>query len=323
MGSSPWVIDPSTGVEVLNTAANQAAIAKEPASAATAVNYNQLLPSASQLESFTPLPYQSFGSVPYTQAATVNPANVAATPNAQAASVDLSSMPGLLSQYEGDVKSAMAPTFAQQNDQLNASLAGRGIYNSTAGQQLSNNLQGQQDAALAGAYEPLIQQMQTDYTKGQEQNSAQQQATNLVNYTGSQDRNALLAELQQQAGLANQDATNVSNTNNANMYNNTVTGNATEYNNNLQRLYNDQNSLSTGLMSDILQTYDPGLYNNLLTQGASSAGTAYGNAYTAGAGNSSNLSSALGTLGGSLFPGKSATSGAGVPDMSNSSFGDY
>src|SRR5215813_561743 len=108
------------------------------------VDYSKLLPSAQDYSSFAPLPYQSFGAVPYTQAATMNPASVGSTPAMQAASVDLSQMPGALSSYEAMVQQALAPTFRQQQDTLTSDLAKRGIFNSTAAQQLENDLSGQQ-----------------------------------------------------------------------------------------------------------------------------------------------------------------------------------
>jgi hypothetical protein len=307
------------------------------------INYSSLLPSASQLESFAPATYQQFGSVPYTQAATLNPAGVASTPNMQAAtvanvagpnasSVDLSQLPGALSSYEGDVQAALAPTFQQQQDALTANEADRGIFNSTAGLQLQNNLSGQQDAALASADEPLVSQFAGAYNTGQEQNSAQQQAASLAayagslgaaqtnasnqqaanstNYTGSQDYNSLVASLQQQAGLANQSATNSSNLDNASLYNSIVGGNTTSYNDFLNTLLTDQTNLSTGLASSVLNSYDPSQYSSLLSTGLTSAGSAYNSAYTAGSTNTAGLSSALGSLGGSLFGGGSAA-GAG------------
>lgn len=217
----------------------------------TPIDYSQLLPSAQSYESFAPMSYQQFGSVPYVQASTVNPASVAQTPGmqaatvnpnsipganaatvnpnslptAQAASVDTGALPGALQSYEQSVRSAMAPQFAQQNDALTANLASRGIFNSSAGQQLQNNLSVQQDASLSSAYEPLISQFAGAYTAGNQQNASQQQATNLANYSGqigqigANQENTQAANMADYSGLLSQIGANQENQQAANATN--------------------------------------------------------------------------------------------------------
>lgn len=251
-------------------------------------NYSQLLPSQTTYQSFTPLSYQDFGSVPYVQAATTN-----------AASVDNSSLPGALQGYEGAVNSAMAPQFQQQQDQLNSGLAQRGIYNSSAGQELQNNLTGQQDAALSSAYEPLIAQFAGDYNAN----------------------NQLNAQMEQQASLANQGAYNNANTTNAQAYGTAVGANYDAYNQYLQTLMGYQNGTQNTLLDSYINSYNPSQYANLLSGGLANASGAYTNAYNGGAPGTANLSNALSQLGSQL--GSGANKSGGGADMGNSSFSDY
>jgi hypothetical protein len=188
------------------------------------VNYSSLLPTASQLESYAPLSYQDFGAVPQYAAATVNPATIQSTPQMQAAqqanvagpqaaqqgtvagpqaaSVDNAQLPGALSQYEQLNSQALAPQFKQQNDALTGSLAQRGIFNSSAGQELQNNLSGQQDAALAQANSPLVQQFAGAYNSNNQLNASNQQASNLADYQGLLSQATNNAANQQSANLA-------------------------------------------------------------------------------------------------------------------------
>jgi hypothetical protein len=324
---------------------------------ATPMDYSQLLPSAQSYESFSPLSYQQFGSVPYVQASTVNPASVASTPDmqaatvnpnslptAQAASVDQSQLPGALGSYEQMVQSAMAPQFQQQNDALTANLADRGIFNSSAGQTLQNNLTGQQDASLSSAYEPLISQFAGAYNSNNQLNASNQQSANMAdysgllsqiganqnnqqaanatNYAGQQSNNQLLAQLQQQAGLSNQAANNAANTQNADAYGAITAGNQSAYNNYLSTLMGYQNGTQNTLLDATINSYNPSQYSNLLSQGLNNTSNAYTNAYNGGAAGTANLSSTLGNIGAQLA---SNTGGSGYtgPDMGNASFGDW
>lgn len=317
MGTSPVSINPTTGQpQILGANGQPVSSGGGSATSTPSIDYSQLLPSASELASFTPLPYQSFGSVPQTQAATVDPASVASTPNMQAASVDLSSMPGALSSYESLNQQALAPTFQQQSDALTANEADRGIFNSTAASQLGNNLAGQQDAALASADAPLVSQMEGAYTSGEQLNAQNQQAANTTNYTGSQDYNTLVAELQQQAGLSNQSALNNSNNFNATAYGDVVGGNMNDYNQYLNSLYQNQTSTQNGLAGDVISSYSPSQYEQLLTTGLNSAGNAASNAYNAGSAGTANLSSSLGSIFGNLASGgaSGAAGGLGAAD---------
>jgi len=264
MGSSPVTIDPTTG-QPQTLGANGQPLPSLGSSSPNPVNYSQLLPSASQDASFTPLPYQDFGQVPYTQAATVNPA-----------SVDLSQMPGALSQYESLNQQALAPQFQQQQDALTANEADRGIFNSTAGLQLGNDLAGQQAGALASANAPLVSAFAGYYNQGEETNAANQQA----------------------AAIANQAAMNQSNTFNATAYGDIAGQNMTDYNSFLNTLYNQQQDVSSGLEQTVLNSYSPGNYTGLIQSGQTSAGNAYSGAYNSGAAGTAALSKSLGTLGG-------------------------
>jgi len=291
MGSSPVTIDPTTG-QPQTLGANGQPLPSLGSSSPNPVNYSQLLPSASQDASFTPLPYQDFGQVPYTQAATVNPA-----------SVDLSQMPGALSQYESLNQQALAPQFQQQQDALTANEADRGIFNSTAGLQLGNDLAGQQVGALASADSPLVSAFAGYYNQGEETNAANQQ----------------------QAALANQGALNNANEYNATAYGDVTNENMQGYNQYLNELGQYQTGLQTNLADQVLNTYSPSQYTGLLDTGLQQSGNAYSQAFNNGAAGTSNLSSALGNLGGSLKIGGSggSSSGVGIPDMDAASFGDY
>lgn len=345
-GSGTQIMAGSPGGPVANTSTQS-----------TPVDYSQLLPSAQSYESFAPMSYQQFGSVPYVQASTVNPASVAQTPGmqaatvnpnslpgAQAASVDQSQLPGALQSYEQSVNTAMAPQFQQQNDALTANLADRGIFNSSAGQQLQNNLTGQQDASLSSAYEPLISQFAGAYNSNNQLNAGNQQAANMAdysgllnqiganqtnqqaanatNYAGTQSDNQLGAQLQQQAGLSNQAANNTANTQNADAYGAITAGNQSAYNQYLQQLMGYQNGTQNTLLDATINSYNPSQYSNLLSQGMTNAGSAYTNAYNGGAAGTANLSSTLGNLGAQYGASLGSGNGGGA-DMSNASFSDY
>jgi len=293
MGSSPVTLNASGQPQVLG--ANGQPIpgaTSATTSSPSSVDYSQLFPSANQLAQYTPLSYQSFGSVPQVQAATANPA-----------SVDLSQMPGALSQYESLNQQALAPQFQQQQDALTANEADRGIFNSTAGLQLGNDLAGQQVGALASADSPLVSAFAGYYNQGEETNAANQQ----------------------QAALANQGALNNANEYNATAYGDVTNENMQGYNQYLNELGQYQTGLQTNLADQVLNTYSPSQYTGLLDTGLQQSGNAYSQAFNNGAAGTSNLSSALGNLGGSLKIGGSggSSSGVGIPDMDAASFGDY
>lgn len=342
-----------------------AAANPQPAPAATPqntqVNYSGLLPTAQQYQSFAPLSYQQFGATPQVSAATVNPAMLGPSPymqaaqgsnlaGPQAATVDNSQLPGALQQYEGLNASALAPQFAQQNQALTGSEAQRGIFNSTAGQELQNNLSGQQDAALASANAPLVSQFAGAYNSNNQLNAGNQQAANLAGYSGllSQDQlntqnqqaansanyqgalsnQQLQAQLQQQGGLANQAAYNNANQYNADAYGAITGTNLSNYNNYLSSLMNQQNTLSNGLLQGTLSSYDPSATgaSSLINNGMNNAGAAYTGAYNAGSAGTANLASTFGQLGsalGSSIGNNASNAGSGVADMSNSSFSDW
>jgi hypothetical protein len=284
MGSSPVTLNASGQPQTLGANGQPLPVIGSSSTSSNTPDYSQLLPSASQLASYTPLSYQSFGSVPQVQAATATPA-----------SVDLSQMPGALSQFEQMNQTALAPTFQQQSDALTANEADRGIFNSTAGLQLGNNLAGQQAGALASADAPLVSSFAGYYNQGEETNAANQQG----------------------AALANQTALNNANDFNATSYGDVTNENMQDYNQYLNELGQYQTNLQTGLAGDVIQSYGPQQYESLLNTGLQQSGSAYTGAYNNGAAGTAGLSNSLGNLASSLFTPKAAT-GVADPGFGNS-----
>lgn len=191
-------------------------------SASSGGGLQNILPTPGQLGALAPLPLTAFGGIPYLdptymQAAQMgSPGQMAAasmaypgaqqaaqmgSPGAmQAAQVDLSQMPGALSQFQQQLLTALQPQFAQQQMGLDAQLGSRGIFNSGAAQQLQNDLTGQQAAAVAGPLGNLVSQFAQAYTQGQEQNAAQQQEANQATYGGNLQQLLTNAGFQQEAG---------------------------------------------------------------------------------------------------------------------------
>jgi hypothetical protein len=214
----------------------------------------------------------------------VSPAGIqsfAATPQvaptyATAATVNPQQSQQYLDQYEGVVQSALAPTFAQQDEDLQTSLAARGISSSGAAAQLQTQLQGQQAAAVASADEPLIS-AEAGYSQADiAANQANEQAVNTGNAGASNTADLANAELQQ----------------------GDITDNFQAYNNYVNELFgagvNDQSALETAY----LNSYGPSTgvesgYTESLGGEDTVFGSTYGSATQAG-------NSALST-GASLF----------------------
>jgi hypothetical protein len=130
------------------------------------------------------------------QAASYNPA-MATAQNSQAALVNPTQNDSYLKQYEQLLNTTMQPQFQAQNQNLQDSLAARGISSSGSAAYLQNQLSGQQASALASATSPLVQQGY-GYTQADiAQNQANQQQTGLANQSA-----------QNQFGLSNQAAQN-------------------------------------------------------------------------------------------------------------------
>lgn len=121
-----------------------------------------------------PAGIQAFGPTPY-----INPRN----------------SQQYLSQYEALLQKAMGPMFKQQQLQLGASDAARGITNSGAAGYLQGNLQGQQGSALATAYEPMVGQAMSNTQSDIMANAA---AYNQDRYSNYNAYNSYLNNLFQQ-----------------------------------------------------------------------------------------------------------------------------
>ena len=177
-------------------------------------------------------------------------ANAASTGAAgyNAAQVDPNQNQGYIQQYEGLVAQGLQPQFQQQDQALQASLAGRGISSSGSAQQLSNDLSGQQAAALAAADAPVVSQGY-GYTQQDIQGNQAAQNTALGTNAGYQQQaNLTNAGYQQQTGLANQAAQNAAgalnagNEQQANLSNQAAGNTAAQYNAGNQQQANQYNA---------------------------------------------------------------------------------
>lgn len=285
----------------------------------------------SQIAGLGPQPYSSFGATPqvnptlmgssnYTAATMNDPARyqtqtMQADPGYQAAqaqsagtfnpaTADASAINSGLAQSQSLNRQSMIPQFADDRRNLDESLAGRGIFNSGAAAQASNDLSQRQDATMAGMNAPLISQYagytQQDALANQgAQNQAlmfgveNQQATNFANQGATnqaagqaagfrqdtagynaQAENANRAQYQayqEQNGLANQNAQNQAGQFNASADQSAAGYNATAAND--ASIYN-----ANAYGSEIAQNRND--YNNYLAQlfgqGSSVGGTQLG-----------------------------------------------
>lgn len=285
------------------------------------LDYSQLLPNSGTLQSYAPLPYQAFGNVPQLNAATMTPTQQASTPGMQAATVDPYSTDAAYQNYANQLQTSLAPTFQQQNDQLTAGEADRGIFNSTAGQQLQNNLSGQQAGAIASGLQPLISQFAGYGQQDTTINNANQQAANQTNYQGAFDTNQVNAGYDNSAAAANMAALNNANQYNASAYGTVTQGNENDFNTYLNSLAGLGNTQQTALLNQGLTSYDPNNASSagLYADGLNNASTAYNQAFTAAGANTGALASGLGTAlaqFGNTTPAVNVGGTAGINDYS-------
>ena len=266
---------------------------------------SQLFSSPDQLAAFAPQSYQAFGSVPYIDpttstaaqgtATTVDPSQVArVTPisatavGTGAAQTDYSTLPDALKMFQQQIATGLAPQFERQTQSLNESLAGRGLFNSGAAVESSNDLAKQQDSALAQALAPLTEQFASYYQSDQQGNTANLQQSLLANQAAANSQtqanqgyenqaqalnqaalNQFLGanqqaqnqqsltnqQYQQQTGQANQQYANAASAANAAAYGNATQQDMSQYNAFLQQLMAYQQSQNQNLSNQYLGSY--------------------------------------------------------------------
>jgi hypothetical protein len=209
------------------------------------------VPTGEELGSYAPLPYQDFGNIPY-----INPAYN-----------NLQAMPGALQGYESDIYQGLQPEFQSQDMALTDSLAGRGITDTGAATDLSQNLQTQQGQTVAAADAPMIQAMAGYYNQDQ---------------------------------LANQQAANQASEYNATAYGTVAAGNEANYNNYLNTMESQGSQYGNSLLEGYLGSY--GGPNSTILGTMGNAPGQIGQAYEYGYGSAaqSPWATALGQAG-SLF----------------------
>lgn len=237
-----------------------------PAASAPASNpFAGLIPSTTQLQNFAPRPYTDFGGIPTITPTYMQPGQVGDT-----------QMPGGMGLFESQLIAAMMPQFAAQRQGLDSEMASRGIFNSGAAQQASNDLSGQQAAAIANPLGALTQQGMGLYGEGVLQN----------------------AQLQQGANQYNAGAANTANATNAAAYGSIVGNDQANYNAFLQQLMQGGMGLTGTLLDSYLGSYgaDPSV-GGVLSQGLAGTSGAYSNALNAGQANAGNLANIFGNAG--------------------------
>jgi hypothetical protein len=171
---------------------------------------------------FAPAEYQEFGNIP-----------TVGTDTYTSTGVDNNYLPGALAESDQEIAQGLAPQFAAQQMSQDDNLASRGIVNSGAATYLNDQLAGQQDAALAGAESPLVEE-----------------------YAQFGNSNAQLnATAQNAAAAANAAAGNNSNNINAELYYGATSGNEQAYNDYLSGLLGDASSYGQNLENGFLGTY--------------------------------------------------------------------
>lgn len=239
------------------------------------------MPSAPDLYSAGPAPYQSFGNIPTVSAATTSAPTI--DPN--------SALNSGLTMGEQANEQALQPLFQSQDMSLSDNLASRGIVNSGAATYLNDQLSGQQASALAGANAPLIQGASSAYDTD------------------------ILANQQAQLGTGqfNANAQNNASGLNAGYYNEAVTGNENNFNNYENQLETQGTTYGEGLLEGYLGSYG-GANPTTLGSIAGSPG-AVGAAYNQGTANTPNyggaFSSAFSSLGGGSGGGAGGGGGGG------------
>lgn len=283
-----------------------------------------------------PASYDQFGATPYIdptyaqagqvqRAADVDPNMIAGVPTMGAAKVDPAQLSGWYNQYADQLKTAMAPTFQDQTRDLNADMAARGIFDSTAGQLMTNDLSGRQAAALANPLGQMTQQFagyaqQDALTNAgyQEQgiassydalinaimqNSRQGLAASEANQQRDINQYGQQASLDQNANQFNAAASNDANGANAAAYGAQVSQDQSQYNAFLNELMQQGMGLTDTELGAYLSSYglDPSA-TSLLSTGLANAGNAYNSVYGSGAGVAGAYSNAFGNAFKSLIP---------------------
>jgi hypothetical protein len=261
-------VAPANGVSAFTDPGSPAASAAPPAAPASSP-IAAAQPTPAQLQSLQPQMFQAFGSIPTAAPATVNAAQVANDPNTLAST---------LKQYTGLESQALAPTFQQQQQQLDENLGARGIFNSGAGAYAEGNLLSGQAATLASSIAPLVSQ----------------------GYGFGQSNAQLNANLQQGANTTNAGAANNANMMSAQDYYNSVLGNQQTYNNYLAALGGAGTSYANNLTGGYFGTFDTGNPTVLGTfaNGATSAGNSYNSVYNSATNADNAFMQSAGQLGG-------------------------
>lgn len=232
------------GTDMGNVFDTTGAQAAQPAAQPTS---GGLLPTSTQLQSFAPAQYQQFGAVP-----TVAPTTMTA------ATVDPAQNQQFYNQYAQQLQTSLQPTFDQQKQDLDASMAARGIFDSGAAVQAGNELTGQQDAALANPLGQMTQQFAGYNQQDVLQNEQNKQSTNQFNATAGNDASVF----------------------NANSYGNVVGQNMNNYNVFQNELYQGSQGLDNTLLNAELGSYDPNYQaTTMLSGGLSNIGSTYGNVF--------------------------------------------
>lgn len=164
---------------------------------ATSFSNNPLQPNPGEIAGLGPANVQQFGGTP-----TVNPTY------ANAAMVDPNQNLAYMQQYEQLLGTSLAPQFQSQDQQMADQLAARGLTTSGAGQYLTNQLYGQQAAALATGLQPIVSQGYGYSQQDIQGNQAYQNQANFANAGASNEADVLNAQLYNQDRYANYGAYN-------------------------------------------------------------------------------------------------------------------
>ena len=200
-----------------------------------------------QVQSLAPLPLSAFG-----QLGQINPTY------AGAASIDPNSAQAYYNQYAQMLQQSLAPYNQQQDQQLQSDMAARGVQNSGTGSYLMGNLQGQQQANLAGQLAPMVSQ-----AFGYQQNDLTGNAAN-----------------QQQANIYNAGQANAATGQNVGYYNQALGQYGNQYNNYLNELFGAGQGQQNSLLSSYLNSFGPSTgVTNAMTSGMNAATGLYGNVY--------------------------------------------
>lgn len=285
----------------------------------------------SDIAGTAPVQYSQFGSLPVVAPSTYNASHYTSTgyTPAQYGATNVSTAGSLLDPTQNQsyldknmqlIQTSMNPAFDQENQSLDAQLAGRGILNSGAGAQAAILQKGQQDAAVAAAQQPLVSQgysyEQGDLTQNASTNFAANQAdaqyqniadaanAQALNTGGQFDASALNAAGQFNAGsdntanAGNTASTNAINEYNANNYMGTTTNDEAAYNAWLAARAASGDQYGAGQVTGYEGTAAPANSSVLggIQQGANNAGTAGANAYGGVLAGSGGVGAALGSV---------------------------